>query len=136
MPAPKKVNLDSQTIQDQQLFMRCISQLLHFVYSTDWSKLGYEDVQLRTGDFHRPDKKGHMVGSRHYDRCAADILLDVDGVMDERIDGVWITNSFHPIYIRMGQFWEKLDPRARWGGRFRRVDGNHFSIASIDGLRA
>ena len=126
----------SQLILDQQLFMRCMAKLLNFVYTTDWKKLGYEDIQLRAGDFHRPDGKGHMKESRHYDRCAADILLDVDGVMDKQIDNIWIVDSRHPVYVKMGVFWESLNPRCRWGGRFRKVDGNHFSIGSIDGLRA
>jgi len=69
-----------------------------------------------------------MIGSRHYERCAGDILLDVNGV--------YIEDSFHPVYIVMGKFWESLHIRARWGGRFRKVDGNHFSIGSIDGKRA
>ena len=29
---------------------------------------------------------------------------------------------------KYGEFWEKLDPSCRWGGRFRRADGNHYSM--------
>jgi len=116
----------SQELLDQQLFAHCISRLLNFVYENDWKE--YKSVELRLDDFNRPDKKGHMIGSRHYERCAGDILLDVNGV--------YIEDSFHPVYIVMGKFWESLHIRARWGGRFRKVDGNHFSIGSIDGKRA
>lgn len=119
----------SQLLLDQQLFARCIAKLLHFTYTTDWNKqLGFKSVELRLDDFNRPDKKGHMVGSRHFERCAGDILLDVNGK--------YIEESHHPVYVAMGKFWESLDTRCRWGGRFRKVDGNHFSIASIDNLRA
>src|SRR6266850_5889532 len=99
---------------EQQLFMRCMEQLLHFVYSMDWTSEGYTSVELRAGDFWRPDRKGHMPNSQHYDRCAGDLILDVDGV--------YIQDSFHPVYLRMGTFWEAMDPKCRWGGRFRPPD--------------
>jgi hypothetical protein len=120
---------DSQLKKDQQLFAKCISELLHFVYTSDWNKkMGFKSVELRLDDFNRPDKRGHMINSRHYERCAGDILLDVDGK--------YIEDSFHPVYLQMAKFWEGLHPRCRWGGRFRKADGNHFSIASPDLLRA
>jgi hypothetical protein len=107
---------------EQWLFMRCMSQLMNYVYGTDWTYLNssYKKVELRCGDFHRPDRKGHMSQSQHYDRSAGDVILDVNNE--------YIEDSFHPIYLKMGEFWEKLDPRCRWGGRFRPADGNHFSI--------
>lgn len=39
-------------------------------------------------------------------------------------DGVWLrsTEDHRPI----GEWWEKLDPLCRWGGRFG--DGNHYSL--------
>lgn len=127
-PSLTKVS-ESQLIKDQRLFADCIAQLLWFVRTTDWNKkMGFKRVELRLDDFNRPDKRGHMVNSRHYERCAGDILLDVEGK--------YIEDSFHPVYLEMGKFWEKLHPRCRWGGRFRKVDGNHFSIASPDLLRA
>lgn len=110
--------------KDQWLFAECISKLLAFTYLTYHG----QDVKLRLDDFNRPDKKGHMTNSRHYERCAGDILLDVNGE--------YVTDSHHPIYIVMGTYWETLHPRARWGGKFRSVDGNHFSIASPDLKRA
>lgn len=31
-------------------------------------------------------------------------------------------------YKVMGEWWERIHPLARWGGRFKKPDGNHFSI--------
>lgn len=118
----------SQLKQDQWAFAEGIGKLLTFVRINNWAVLGYQQIKVRLGDFNRPDKHGHMNNSRHYEMCAGDIILDVNGE--------YITDSHHPVYVEMGRFWESLDKRFRWGGRFREVDGNHFSIASPDGKRA
>lgn len=114
--APTKLKLE------QWLFMRCMNQLLNYAYGTNWALLDptYKQVEFRAGDFNRPDRKGHMSESQHYDRCAADVILDVNGE--------YIEDSHHPIYVKLGTFWKALDKRCRWGGDFRRPDGNHFSV--------
>ena len=57
--------------------------------------------------------------SLHCDRLAIDLVLDKDGV--------WLkdTDAYRPL----GEWWERQDPECRWGGRFTRPDGNHFSLA-------
>jgi len=41
--------------------------------------------------------------------------------------GVWLTRTED--HRELGEWWERLDPVCRWGGRFSRPDGNHYSHA-------
>jgi len=55
----------------------------------------------------------HLVG------LAADLLLYQDGkYLTATVD--------HKL---LGEYWESLGPDYRWGGRFTKPDGNHYSIA-------
>lgn len=63
--------------------------------------------------------------SLHIERLAIDLNL--------YRDGVWLQSSED--HKPLGEWWEKLGPDHRWGGRFARPDGNHYSITP-DGRRA
>lgn len=52
--------------------------------------------------------------SNHKRRLAVDVNLFKDGKFLR-------TSEDHRIF---GEFWESLDPKCRWGGRFN--DGNHY----------
>lgn len=56
--------------------------------------------------------------SVHRLSLAIDVYVFVDGKL--KMDG--------DEYRILGERWEKLDPDARWGGRFRRRDVYHFSF--------
>ncbi len=105
----------------QREFTRRVAQLIDFAYSR-----GYE---LTFGEAYRtPEqaalnaKKGTGISnSLHTQRLAIDLNLF--------IDGKWQTDSasFKPL----GEFWEQLstpDAICCWGGRWKKPDGNHFSI--------
>jgi hypothetical protein len=62
--------------------------------------------------------------SLHCERLAIDLNLFKDGRF---LAG---TEDHRPL----GEWWESLSPDHRWGGRFSRPDGNHYSL-SIDGKR-
>ncbi len=62
--------------------------------------------------------------SLHTDRLAIDFNLFKDGVYQAASDA----------YRPLGEFWETLHELCRWGGRFTKPDGNHFSLT--DGGRA
>lgn len=62
---------------------------------------------------------GHRIGSLHYFGCAADVLLYKDGT--------YLTKTAD--YQALGEYWESLHKYCKWGGRFSKPDGNHFSFS-------
>ena len=72
---------------------------------------GYE---LTFGDTYA--KSGHITKSNHYRKCAIDLSLFKDGK--------FLTETEDHKFL--GDFWESLDPKNRWGGRFS--DGNHYEL--------
>ncbi len=108
----------------QRLFVKLLPRLVDYAYEQ-----GYE---LTLGDAFRDHRlhgaPGVKLGyghkdSNHKKRLAQDYNLFKDGVFLEK------TEDHRPL----GEFWEKLHPLCRWGGRFN--DGNHYSIESPDGMR-
>jgi len=94
--------------EKQQEFTRCVGRLIAFADS-----LG---LGLTFGDAYA--QAGHMVGSCHYSRLAVDFNLFIDGRY--RPD----SEAHRPL----GEHWKALHPLARWGGDFKRNDGNHYSF--------
>lgn len=70
-------------------------------------------------------KGSGIAHSLHIERLALDINLFRNG------EYLTQTEDFRTL----GEWWESLGPNHKWGGRFQRADGNHFSI-SPDGVRA
>lgn len=97
--------------QKQQDFMRCVGQLLTKAYKM-------QGVGVTAGDFWA--RRGHHPRSTHYKRLACDLNLFVDGEYIESYDQAEL------VWDTLGEFWEGLDERARWGGRFG--DMGHFSF--------
>lgn len=96
--------------QKQSLLVRCLSRLFSYAELKGW--------EFTLGDGYRPDKRGHMPNSLHYERLAQDLNLFVEGE--------WIQDGDHPAWQDLGLFWERLHPLCAWGGRFG--DANHVSI--------
>ena len=106
--------------EKQRIFTKCLGQLIEFVYShPGWTMTMAEGY---IGD--SIDKPGedtpHIRTGNHFKRLAIDLNLFVWGK--------WITDSLDPVWMEIGAYWESLHPSARWGGRFTKVDGNHFSF--------
>lgn len=125
----------------QVLFLQCLSQLVRFA-----GEQGYE-LTMGEGKVYTPrkgemtkdlvcpncsrtfthtfkgffDDKVHMKGSLHYSGLAMDLNLFVNGQ--------YVSDGTHEAWPVLGAFWESLDPECRWGGRFKSVDSNHFSVA-------
>lgn len=90
------------------------------------SHLGY-DVTL--GETYRSEEEALRLfkigkgvkNSLHTKRLAIDINLFIDGKYLDKSEQ----------YIQLGEWWESLSTSkftCAWGGRFKRTDGNHFSI--------
>jgi len=108
------VTLGSQ----QRLFTLLTAQLIVWVY-----RQGYE---LTYGEAYRTPEQAALnaqkgtgiVNSLHTQRLAVDLNLFKDGI--------YLTDT--KSYEAIGDYWETLHPLCRWGGRFAKPDGNHFSM--------
>lgn len=89
----------------QRTFTKKIAQLILWAYDQ-----GYE---ITVGDFWAHD--GHIEGSYHYQRLAADLNLFRNGEYLQTTED----------HLPLGEKWE--DMGGTWGGRFKRKDGNHYS---------
>ncbi len=68
-------------------------------------------------------KKGSgIANSLHTQRLAVDLNLFVNGDYQAQ----------SAAYLPLGEFWESIG--GSWGGRFKKPDGNHFSLEH-DGVR-
>ncbi len=110
--------------QRQRRFLPLLAKLIDFAYSQ-----GY---QLSAGEAYRTPEQAaldaqHGTGianSLHILRLAIDLQLFKDGV--------YLTDSL--AYKPLGDFWKTLDPDCAWGGDFKSVDADHFSL-SWGGIR-
>jgi len=83
--------------------------------------------QVTLGETWRPNATVELyalagIGSRaslHPLRLAVDLNLFQAGR--------WLTATQD--HRPLGEWWERLYPDCRWGGRFPKPDGNHYSIA-------
>lgn len=105
--------------EKQRLFTQLVGKLIEYAYAS-----GYE---LTFGDAYRSPEQAKLnaqagkgiINSLHCERLAIDLNLFVNGVYQ--------TDS--AAYKALGEYWETLGSDCKWGGRFSRPDGNHFSIA-------
>ena len=104
----------------QQRFAYLLGVLLVWIHS-------HKVWAVTFGEAHRPRRMVRYyvkvgLGSRfslHPKRLAVDLNLFINGKYQAS------TKAHEPI----GKFWESLDPKCRWGGRFKRKDGNHYECA-------
>jgi len=111
--------------KSQQLFADDIVRLLLFIESKDYSFTfgdAYRAPEL--AEIYAKEGKG-IVDSLHCKRLALDInLFDKNGMfLSETKD-----------HEQFGIFWESLYPANRWGGKFKRVDGNHYERNEPNGI--
>jgi len=103
----------------QRRFARSIAKLI--IFGTEELAEELElDIQFTTGDFWRPDRRGHHPESTHYEKLAGDLNLFVNGKYIAAYD------QAPEVWDRLGAFWKAQDVMARWGGDFG--DFNHFSF--------
>ena len=106
----------------QSRFAYFLGKLITFAY-----KQGFEiTLGESTVDVVRCDECGNKVSkhskhSYHYRRLAQDINLFVF------TSGGWRYQTTTKQHRVLGEYWEGLDPMCRWGGRFKRKDGNHYA---------
>lgn len=116
------------TLQQKQarfsvLVARLILKAEEFGYEVSlgeaWRSLEVANFQTKK----YADQGKGIVESLHRVRLAIDINLFI------KATGQYLSRSED--YRRLGEWWESQSDgqiRCTWGGRFRRADGNHFSI--------
>lgn len=110
--------------QRQRRFTKSVGKLIEFAYAIVCT--GPNDG-LTFGEAYRTPEQAKLnelngkgiSNSLHMVRLAIDFNL-IKG-------GEYQTDS--AAYLELGEFWESLGQDHAWGGRFRRPDGNHFSIS-------
>jgi len=104
--------------EKQSLFVELVAGLIE--YAT------LEGYQLTFGETYRsPEEAARLAKlglgiakSLHTQRLAIDLNLFKDGK--------YLSSS--KAHEPLGNWWELLHPLCRWGGRFARVDGNHYEL--------
>lgn len=102
--------------EKQALFTVMIAQLIFWA-----DERGY---RLTFGEAYRTPEQAALNAktgagiskSLHISRLAVDFNLF--------INGVWQKDS--AAFLPLGEFWESIG--GSWGGRFKKPDGNHFSL--------
>ena len=95
--------------QKQSLFADLMGEFLNWISNCTTYKITFGDFWARSG---------HVKGSFHYRRLAADLNLFINGKYQT-------TTKAHE---KLGTYWKSLHPMCTWGGDFKRKDGNHYSF--------
>lgn len=109
----------------QRLFVRLFAEFVLWCYANDY--------ELSDGEAYRTPEQAALNAARgtgisnslHTKRLARDVNLFKDSSLDADED-VYQPDS--EAYRPLGEKWESMHPLNRWGGRFSRPDGNHFSM--------
>jgi hypothetical protein len=102
----------------QRLFTRLVGLLIAWCYANGYELTFGEVLRTSAQAAANAASGAGISNSLHLLKLAVDFNLF--------IDGVYQTDS--SAYKPLGEYWEALHPLCRWGGRFSKPDGNHFSI--------
>ena len=105
-------------VAEQAAFLLDACKLIQYATEQGWTITGGElyrtaeqqEIYLKTG-------RSKTMASNHLKRCAIDLNFFKNGQL------VWDKQQLAPL----GQYWESLNPKNRWGGNFKSlVDVPHF----------
>lgn len=100
------------------LFSRLISDLVLWAFEQGY-EVSYEEVKRSKAQADANAASGAGISnSLHLDGLAADLNLYIGGEYQP-------TSEAH---AEIGAKWKTMHPLCRWGGDFRKPDGNHYSI--------
>ncbi len=102
--------------EKQSLFVRLVGLLIAEAYARGYELTFGEALRTKEQAKLNAAKDLGISNSLHLDQLAIDLNLFKDGQ--------WLTTT--EAHQPLGEWWEKLHPLCRWGGRFG--DGNHYSV--------
>jgi hypothetical protein len=111
---PKELSLREKRVLFSLLFAKLIIRVRERGYECAIDQVKRTDAEAKVN---AESGKG-ISNSLHIIGLAGDLLLYKDGKYLKQTEE----------YEEFGIFWEGLHPLCRWGGRFKRADGNHFSV--------
>lgn len=115
----------------QRLFAQLIGEFLVWCYQNDYEVTFGEAQRIKAQALANAASGAGISNSLHLIRLAIDLNLFLDSSLEADED-VYQPNS--EAYRPLGEKWESMHPLCRWGGRFKRPDGNHFSLEH-EGIR-
>jgi hypothetical protein len=105
--------------EKQSLFAHLVARLILGAIDLGYEvTLGEAWRSKETAEAYAKKGKG-IKASLHRSRLAIDLNLFRDGK--------YLTSTED--HRELGEWWEKQHELCRWGGRFKRRDGNHYSMA-------
>lgn len=104
--------------QKQSLFVKLVAQLIEYAYANGMELTFGECWRTPEQAKRNADNGTGVLNSLHGQRLAIDLNLFVSGVFIDSSAG----------HKRLGEYWKTLHPLCRWGGDFRKPDGNHYSL--------
>ncbi len=108
--------------QRQAIFAQNVALLLQHIASKGFLVTFGEAFRTQEqANIYAQAGKG-IADSLHCKRLAVDLNLIND-------EGIYLPDSKD--YKQFGLYWESLNDLNRWGGRFKRIDGNHFQMNDI-----
>jgi len=103
--------------RDQALFARNVGKLLNYIFTHGYQCTFGEAYRTKEQALLDAKNCKGIKNSLHCHRLAIDINLFQGGIYENSTDS----------YEQIGIFWESLNPKNRWGGRFKTIsDANHF----------
>jgi hypothetical protein len=109
--------------EKQKIFSQNVAKLINYIYTTNYScSIGEVYRTPEQAKIYADQGRG-ILDSLHCKKLAIDINLFSP-------EGKFITAS--DPYKNLGLMWEGLHTLNRWGGRFKRSDGNHFEMQDIN----
>lgn len=108
-----------ELLEKQQIFAHNVGLLINYLCFMQYTlTLGETFRSQEQAEIYFKQGKG-ILNSLHCKRLAIDINIFKDGhYLDKSED-----------YAFVGKYWEKLNPLNKWGGHFKKADGNHFEMA-------
>ena len=104
-------------VKEQSAFLLDVCKLIEHATESGWTVTGGELARtVEQQQIYVKSGRSKTMDSNHLKRCAVDLNFFRDGRL------VYDKEALAPL----GDFWERLNSKNRWGGRWRFVDTPHF----------